>query len=226
MTLWERINRDPRYLEGKHRIQSRYGLPLDFDVWFDHQKWLEWMEAEEKSAGGPVKRGQAFLEDVYALFRKFQVPDTWHADFMQDIAGLSFERIYSKVKPSRDQDGNWRWEYTATPETDVTDPATGEWTPSQQREFAEAPPQRARENENQDKLDWHPVYQWYKEHPLSTIEQIAKSIGQDPEIVRQCFMEIELEKRDRIGMPSKRRLGVAARVWRLWKTLRKGRRRG
>ena len=84
LSLWERINRDPRYLESKHEIQGRYGLPLPFDIRLDHQKWSEWMEADER-------RGQAFLKDVHTLFKKFEVPETWYPDFIAEIAGPSSE---------------------------------------------------------------------------------------------------------------------------------------
>ena len=82
LTLWERISRDPRYLEAKSQIRKRYGLPLPFDVRFDRRKWSEWLEADEK-------RGGAFLKDVRSLFKRFEVPDKWYSDFIADIAGPS-----------------------------------------------------------------------------------------------------------------------------------------
>jgi hypothetical protein len=84
LSLWERINRDPRYLAAKHQIQARYGLPLPFDDRLDGKKWSEWMEADKE-------RGQAFLKDVHTLFKRFEVPDNWYSDFIADIAGLSFD---------------------------------------------------------------------------------------------------------------------------------------
>ncbi len=91
MSLWERINSDPRYLQTKHEIQARYGLPLDFDIRLEHQKWCEWLGAEESSTSKQAKRGRAFLKDVQALFKRFQVPEAWHPEFIADIAGLSPE---------------------------------------------------------------------------------------------------------------------------------------
>ena len=84
LSLWERINRDPRYLEAKQEIQHRYGLPLPFDIRRNRRKWAEWMNADET-------RGQAFMKDIMALFREFEVPDKWYYDFMADIAGDSSE---------------------------------------------------------------------------------------------------------------------------------------
>lgn len=84
LTLWERINRDPRYVEAKREIRKRYGLPLPFDIRFNRKKWLEWLEADEK-------RAQAFMQDVSALFKEFEVPDKWYADFLAEIAGPSSE---------------------------------------------------------------------------------------------------------------------------------------
>jgi hypothetical protein len=82
LTLWERINRDPRYLDSKREIQKRYGLPLPFNVRLDRRKWSEWMEADET-------RRQAFMKDVHALFKKFEVPDKWYSEFIADIASPS-----------------------------------------------------------------------------------------------------------------------------------------
>jgi hypothetical protein len=89
LTLWERINSDPRYLLGKQAIRARYGLPLDFDIQTNRHRWMEWLGAEESATRERAQRGQAFLNDVYALFRKFQVPEAWYSDFIADIAGRS-----------------------------------------------------------------------------------------------------------------------------------------
>jgi hypothetical protein len=84
LSLWERISRDPRYLKAKHEIQQRYGLPLPFDIRRHRRKWMEWMNADDT-------RGQAFMKDVLALFKEFEVPDNWYSDFLADIAGSSSE---------------------------------------------------------------------------------------------------------------------------------------
>ena len=44
------------------------------------------------------------------------------------------------------------------------------------------------------KLDWRPVYEWYKRHPLFTIEEIAQKLGYKPHTVRVKFTELEAEK--------------------------------
>ena len=82
LSLWERINRDPRYLRGKRKIQTRYGLPLPFDIRLERQKWSAWLEADQR-------RGQAFMKDVHTLFKKFEVPDNWYSDFIAELAGRS-----------------------------------------------------------------------------------------------------------------------------------------
>lgn len=89
LPLWERINRDPRYLKAKHEIQARYGLPLPFDIRFERKKWSEWMGAEETSTSKQAERGRAFIKDVHALFKKFEVPEAWYPDFIAEIAGPS-----------------------------------------------------------------------------------------------------------------------------------------
>lgn len=85
LSLWDRINRDPRYLKAKRKIQDRYGLPLAFDIRSDRKKWSEWVDADEK-------RAKAFIEDVHTLFKKFEVPDKWYSDFIADIAGAGSEK--------------------------------------------------------------------------------------------------------------------------------------
>jgi hypothetical protein len=91
LSLWDRINLDPRYLKEKHEIQARYGLPLPFDIRVEGKKWSEWLEAEEMSASERAKRGRAFTTDVHALFKKFEVPEAWYPDFTAEIAGPSSE---------------------------------------------------------------------------------------------------------------------------------------
>ena len=138
MSLWERISSDPRYLKTKRKIQARYGLPLDFDIRLDHQKWSEWIGAEEKSTSRRAKRGQAFFNDVHALFKKFLVPDTWYPDFIAEIAGLTSEnRNYPKFNLYKDENGRWKWECITTPETDPTNSLTPEQTHGQPAELEE-----------------------------------------------------------------------------------------
>jgi hypothetical protein len=79
LSLWERINRDPLYLEAKRKLQKRYGFPLPFDIRSDRKKWSEWIDADKK-------RGQALSKDVRTLFKKFEVPDKWYSDFLANIA--------------------------------------------------------------------------------------------------------------------------------------------
>lgn len=89
LSLWERINRDPRYLEARHEIQVRYGLPLPFDIRLEPQKWSDWLGEQEAPLSERGKRGRLFMEEVHALLKKFQVPDGWYADFIAEIAGPS-----------------------------------------------------------------------------------------------------------------------------------------
>jgi hypothetical protein len=91
LSLWERINRDPRYLEARHEIQARYGLPLPFDIRLEPQKWSDWLGDREAPSSERARRGRSFMEEVYALLKKFQVPDGWYADFIAEIAGPSSE---------------------------------------------------------------------------------------------------------------------------------------
>jgi len=89
ISLWERISRDPNYLKAKRKIQARYELPLPYDIRLRHKDWLAWLGAGKKPVRHETIRGQAFLNDVSALFKKFEVPEAWHSDFIADIAGRS-----------------------------------------------------------------------------------------------------------------------------------------
>jgi hypothetical protein len=48
----------------------------------DRRKWSEWIDADEK-------RARAFIKDVRALFKRFEVPDKWYSAFIADIVGPS-----------------------------------------------------------------------------------------------------------------------------------------
>jgi len=47
---------------------------------------------------------------------------------------------------------------------------------------------------NPRKLDWRPVYEWYKRHPLFTLEEIAEKIGYPAERVRLKIAELETKE--------------------------------
>jgi hypothetical protein len=89
LSLWERINRDPRYLEAKHEIQRRYGLPLPFDMRWEPKKWSDWLGYKEAPSSERAERGRLFMEEVHALLKKFEVPDAWYTDFIAEIASRS-----------------------------------------------------------------------------------------------------------------------------------------
>ena len=91
LALWHRIRQDLQYVEAKHELQARYGLPLAFDIRSEPQKWSEWLGTEETSTSEQAERGRSFLEDVHALFKRFEIPDVWYADFIAEIAGPSSE---------------------------------------------------------------------------------------------------------------------------------------
>ncbi|HEU4745235.1 MAG TPA: hypothetical protein VFS61_08360 [Anaerolineales bacterium] len=91
LSLWERINRDPRYREATHEIQRRYGLPLPFDIRSEPEKWSDWLGDGEAPSSEGAGRGRLFMEEVHALLKKFQVPDAWYPDFIAEIASPSSE---------------------------------------------------------------------------------------------------------------------------------------
>ena len=93
LSLWERIITDPDYLEAKRRLQARYGLPLPYDIRSDDKKWLDRMGVQEGPTNKQAKRRRAFVREVHALFKKFEVPDTWYPDFIADIVGLSSDQF-------------------------------------------------------------------------------------------------------------------------------------
>jgi hypothetical protein len=198
-SLWDRINGDPAYLIAKREIQTRYGLPLPYDIRLNHQKWQDWTGVGGKSTNQRAGRGRAFLEDVYALFKKFEVPDTWHEDFIADLAGLpSGDSLETRGAPKfhvyQDVEGNWKWECTITPETDLTNPLVLESIRRQQKEYAGDPPRPAKDKDHPRKLDWRPVHDWHKSHPLFTIEEVAEKIAYAPRTVRRKFAELERNK--------------------------------
>ena len=196
VSLWERISRNPNYLKAKRKLQARYGLPLPYDIRLENKKWLEWMGAEGKPTNKQAKRGKAFLKELHALFKKFEVPEAWQADFIADLAGLSSSDSpmvpgSPKFNLSIGSDGNWKWECIVTPETDLANPLILELIQRAQKEYAGDPPGPSKENDNPHKLDWRPVYEWHKRHPLFTIEEIAKKINHLPQAVRRGFTDLE-----------------------------------
>jgi hypothetical protein len=200
ISLWERITTDPDFTKAKREIQAKYGLPLPYDIRLNYRDWIRWMGHGEKPTSRNAKRGRTFLSDVHALFKRFEVPDSWYEDFIAAIAG-SFvygdsQDIWSspKFEIYKDNDGNFKWRCIITPETDLTNPMYLEMIQEQQKQYAGEPPSPIQDKNNPRRKDWRPVYEWYKRHPLFTIEEIAKKIGHSAHRVRLKFSELESQK--------------------------------
>jgi len=200
ISLWDRITNDPEFIRGKHEIQARYGLPLNYDIRLNNREWIKWMGYDEKPTSKIAKRGQAFLQDVNALFKKFEVPDSWHDDLIGEIAGQVIYGHSSDIWSSpkfeiyKDNEGSWKWRCIITPETDLTNPMYLEMIQNQQKRYAGDPPKPVKDKANSRKLDWRPVYEWYKRHPLFTLEEIAKKIGYPAHRVRLKLAELETKE--------------------------------
>lgn len=200
ISLWDRITNDPEFIKAKREIQARYGLPLDYDIRRNNTEWIRWMGEDEKPTSKEAKRGQAFLKDVHALFKKFEAPESWHNDLVSEIAG---QVIYGhssdpwsspQFKIYRDDEGNWKWQCIITPETDLTNPMYLEMIKSQQKQHAGDPPKPIKDKLNPRKLDWRPVYEWHKRHPLFTLEEIAQKIGYPAHRVRLKIAELKTKE--------------------------------
>jgi len=199
VSLWDRIVNDSNFIKIKRELQARYRLPLPYDIRLNNPAWIEWMGYNEKPTSKKAKRGQAFLSDVQALFKKFEVPDSWHRDFIAEIAGSSsgqsLEVLSSpKFEFYKDIEDNLKWRCIITPETDLTNPLHLEMIQTQQKLYAGDPPQPIKDKNNKRKLDWRPVYEWYKRHPLFTLEEIADKVGVTPQRLRLKFAELEANK--------------------------------
>jgi hypothetical protein len=180
-------------------LQARYGLPLPYDIRLEKKKWLAWMGAGVKPANKQASRGREFLKDIHALFKKFEVPDDWQADFIADLAGSSSNAPDAMQGAPTfnlyvDGDGNRKWECIVTPETDLTNPLVLELIQRAQKEFAGDPPRPSKRFDDPRRLDWRLVYEWHKTHPLFTIEEIAEKINRTPQAVRREFKEFEKVK--------------------------------
>lgn len=191
---WERFSHEPKYLAAKREIQKRYGLPVPYDIRWNFQKWRKWLGLDGKLHGQSRKRGEAFLSEVHALLKQYEIPETWYPDFIADIAGKTGDRSAKLEVPKfnfyQTPDGEWKWECIITPKTDLTDPFILGLIQFQQKEYAGAPPKPARSEDDHRKRDWSPVYGWHKRHPLFSIAEIAKMIGFAPETVRCEFKKL------------------------------------
>jgi hypothetical protein len=195
VSLWDRITADPEFIKIKHEIQARYDLPLNYDIRLNNRKWIKWLGYDQKPTSQKAKRGQAFLSDVHTLFRKFEVPEGWYDDLIGEIAGHSLEVWSSpKFEIYKDNEGNWKWQCIITPETDLTNPMNLDLIREQQKAWAGDPPKPAKDKNNLRKLDWRPVYEWYKRHPLFTLEEIAQKIGYPAHRVRLKLAELETKE--------------------------------
>lgn len=191
LSLWERISNDPAFLKAKREVQKRYGLPLPYDIRLEHDKWLGWMNAGAKRG----KRGTAFLKSLHALFKRFEIPETWEAELIADIAGTRSSAVPEWALPRfnlyLDSEENLKWECIVTPETDLTNPRVLGMIQSAQKEYAGDPPQPVKAKDHPRTLDWSPVFEWHKRHPLFSHEEIAKKLHRPIRIVRQKLAGFE-----------------------------------
>ncbi len=199
ISLWDRITHDTEFVRQKNAIQARYKLPLDYDIRLQPRAWLEWMGYDEKPTSEAAQRGQAFLNDVHTLFKKFEVPESWNDDLIAEIAGSpSGDAMEMGRRPKfelySDNEGNWQWRCIITLETDLTNPMYLEMIRNQQKQYAGDPPKPIEDKANPHKLDWRPVYEWHRRHPLFTLEEIAKKIGYPLQQVRLKMAELENQK--------------------------------
>jgi len=194
LSLWDRINRDLRFLAAKREIQLRYGLPLPYDIRLNYQQWREWLGRSGSLNAPTVKRGKAFAKDLRALLKKFEVPEAWHPDFIAEIAGTPSEAFSEagslRINYYQTENGDWKWECIITPETNLMNPRTLAFIQSQQKEFAPPPPKPVR-SQRSSRLDWRPVYEWHQRYRMFSIEELAAKIEYDPATVRRKFREIE-----------------------------------
>jgi len=195
LSLWSWVNQVPKYVAAKREIQSRYHLPLPYDIRLNYGKWQKWLGKAGKPTRQRQKRGEAFLKEVQALLKKYEVPEAWYPDFIAEIAGQpsashSMGLDLPKFTFYQAANGDWKWECTITPETDLTDPFVLELIQTQQKEYAGAPPQPARSTTDRRKLDWQPVLEWHERHPLFSIAELAEQIGFAPATVRRGFQKL------------------------------------
>jgi hypothetical protein len=195
LSLWSRVNQDPQYLAAKRVLQTRYRLPLPYDIRLNYGKWQRWLGKAGKPTRQRQKRGEAFLKQVHALLKKYEVPEAWYPDFIAEIAGKpasgkARDLDLPQFNFTQAANGDWKWECTLTPETDLTDPFILELIQTQQKEYAGAPPQPAKNPVDRRKLDWQPVLEWHQRHPLFSIAELAEKIGFAPATVRRSFQKL------------------------------------
>lgn len=196
-SLRDRITNDPEFVTIKRLIQSRYNLPLEYDIRLQDEKWRKWLGDDKRSSAKIIRRGRAFQNDIHALFKKFEIPDAWQDDLLVEIAGQPYDaslddRVTPIFETYLDADGNFLWRCILTPETDLTNPVILQIIQSQQKRYAGNPPQPVKTNTR--KLDWRPVYEWHIRHPLFSVEEIAEKIGYPVRVVKLKIAELETRK--------------------------------
>ena len=194
LSLWSRVNQDANYLAAKRVLQTRYRLPLPYDIRLNYGKWQSWLGKAGKPSRQRQKRGEAFLKEVEALLKRYEVPEAWYPDFIAEIAGKTASQAVDLELPQfnvyQASNGEWKWNCTITPETDLTNPFILEMIQTQQKEYAVAPPQPTQSATDRRQLDWQPVLEWHKRHPLFSIAELAEKLGFTPDVVRRSFQKL------------------------------------
>jgi hypothetical protein len=192
-SYWRRMHDDPDFTRRLDKIRAEYDLPLDFDIRIESARWIDWLGLDDTPGTKATQRGRAFMAEMRALFTDLKIPAIWHDEIIAETAG---RYQYQTFPPMVDLgtlrivEGRPAWQLTITPETDLTNPAVLELMQQQQKAHAGEPPAPVQDKAGHGRLDWGPVYEWSKSHPLFTIEELAKKIGYTSQYIREKFSEL------------------------------------
>ena len=172
----------------------RYGLskaaPLPFA---DGRHFEAWAASVIRS--GAAEKLTALQEGIAALRDKHKIPARW-ARYLSELAlygqaltdaPIIFEQV--EYDPAT---GKWRLDAT---ETDLYSPESLEALRQAQRwvKRRNDPIPAPIEDPKTERLDWRPVWEWYKRTPGATLEEIAEALTYAPQTVRRALAKLGLE---------------------------------
>lgn len=184
---WERLVEDNKELQADLRkLRIRYHCP------YSERGVVHWLDHTDKATL------EEFNREVDRLAQRYGIPEKWHADFWWYAAS-----DYHLIEPGpsmglpkgrfvEGEDGSIRHEIIIDADVCVHNPIVQRMIRLLQKTDL-CPPQPQPVRGNPRKLDWRPVWEWYKQHPSVTYKEIAEALYYREDYIRRKLAEVERE---------------------------------
>jgi len=187
---WRRtVVENPEFVAGIQQLRQSLGLPVAGYVAF-----LRWLDS-----AGPEIREQ-LNKSIEELMEKHQVRKEWAEAIWNRVIGgddfpLGGPRFRSGLPSTRMWHDGDRFihEIVIGEYVDLENPLVQDYIQQLRDVIRSTPPDPQPSKNNPRKRDWTPVWQWWKQHPDVTVNELARMLNYSREYVSRKLSEVEAE---------------------------------